>query len=119
MRAEGVAPRHNVPLPDPDMWPRHTQKSKVKGSGRKDDAFIVDDDDTMSEAEEGEGGEREYVVVDGNDSDKDDGPIGMAALEQITAKRKVQDWKAPWHDFMPDLRSDRDTRADNPAITWF
>ena len=63
----------------------------MKGSGRKDDAFVVDDDDSVSEAEEEEdGGEREYVVVSGGESDaEDDAPIGVAALEQNAAKRKV------------------------------
>ena len=66
------------------------KKSNVKGSGRKDDAFIVDNDASMSEAEEEEGGgEREYVLVSGGESDAEDAPIGMAALEQIAAKRKV------------------------------
>ena len=70
------------------------KKSKVKGSGRKDNAFVVDDDDSVSEAEEEEeedGGRREYVVVSGGESeaDDDDVPLGIAALEQIAAKRKV------------------------------
>ena len=67
------------------------KKTKLKGAGRKDDAFIVDDDESMSEAEdEDDGAEREYVVVDGSDSDpEDEAPVGMAALELIAAKRKV------------------------------
>ncbi len=67
-------------------------KAEVKGSGRKDDAFVVDDDDSVSEAEEEDGGgEREYVVVSGGESDADDDvPLGIAALEQIAAKRKVR-----------------------------
>ena len=53
----------------------------------------MDDDDSVSEAEEEEedGGQREYVVVSGGESDADDDdvPLGIAALEQIAAKRKV------------------------------
>jgi len=55
---------------------------------------VVDDDDSVSEAEEEEedgGAQREYVVVSGGESDADDDvPLGIAALEQIAAKRKVR-----------------------------
>ena len=63
------------------------QKAKTRGSGRKDDAFVVSDG---HESEQGEdGGKREYVVVGDTDSDEEDAPIGMAAIEQLTAQRKV------------------------------
>ena len=64
------------------------QKAKIRGSGRKDDAFVVSDGHESEEDEDG--GKREYVVVgDDSDSDEENAPIGMAAIEQLTAQRKV------------------------------
>ncbi len=67
------------------MTCRHTQKTKTKDSGRKDDAFLVSDGHESDEDEVG--GKRKYVVV--GESDDDDVPIGIAAIEQLTAQRKV------------------------------